>query len=240
MELLLQESLMRLDDKSFNLSTPLMSAEPLIAWVDAVGAVLLQPGERLTLGGPPKHGVSADLPLIAPLKPIHAAIVRVGEGWAVRSPAEQGAEEGELTALEADGGFSIGEDGGVTGTVTTPNPLSASAAVTLRSAHRPAPGWGPVRLEQAIIAAGPVLIGPGTDCHIRVRGAAGTLLLRPPTAGSADETWSVRGAEPPTSSEDDAPAGRSATLGWRTAAPGDALTGGGISLRLESLASPPR
>ncbi|WP_171189774.1 hypothetical protein, partial [Alienimonas chondri] len=60
-----------------------MLAEPLIAWVDALGAVLLWPGERLTLGGPPKHAQQADLPLIAPLRPVHAAVVRVGEGWAI-------------------------------------------------------------------------------------------------------------------------------------------------------------
>ena len=204
-----------------------MPATPLIAWVDAVGAVLLQPGERLTLGGPPRSSQQgpdgrADLPLIAPLPPVAGAVVRVGEGWAIE-------EEGELTALPADGSFTLG--GAVRGVAGVPNPLSASAAVTLGAAHRPAPGWGPVRLERAVIAAGPVLVGPGTECHVRVRGATGALLFR-----AGPDGWSVRGADPGPG-EADAPPGPSAALGWRVVAAGDSLSGGGVSLRLEALAA---
>ena len=200
-----------------------MPAPPLIAWVDAVGAVLLWPGDRLTLGGPPRRDERADLPLIAPLAPVAAAAVRAGEGWAVE-------EDGGLTALSADGRFAVGRDGAVRGTLSVPNALSPSAVLTLDPAHRPAPGWGPVRLEHAVIAAGPALIGPGADCHVRVRGATGTLLFRPGPDG-----WTVRGAEP---RDGGAPPGGAAALEWRPAAAGDALAGGGVSLRLEALPAP--
>ena len=197
-----------------------MPAPPLIAWVDAVGAVLLRPGERLTLGGPPKGGEAADLPLVAPLKPVHAAVVRAGEGWAIEDA------DGSVAPLAAEGAFALGPDGVVRGTVRAPHPLSASAVVTV-TGHRPAPGWGPVRLEHVVIAAGPVLIGPGAECHVRVRGAAAPLLFRATDAG-----WQVRGAEDP-----DGRAGGSAALGWRAVAAGDAAAGGGVSLRLEALSS---
>ncbi|QDT15197.1 hypothetical protein [Alienimonas californiensis] len=208
-----------------------MPAPPLIAWVDALGAVLLRPGDRLTLGGPPRRSGDggeerADLALAAPLAPVQAAVVRAGEGWALE-------ENGALTALKAGGAFTLGRDGAVRGTVTTPNPLSAAAAVRIDSSHRPAPGRGPVRLEHAVIAAGPVIVGGGTDCHVRVRGATGQLLFRAGPNG-----WQVRGAEPPSVAEPGetaAPAGGAAALEWRPAAAGDVLTGGGVSLRLEAL-----
>ncbi|MFH5805662.1 hypothetical protein [Alienimonas sp. DA493] len=209
-----------------------MPAPSLIAWVDALGAVLLRPGDRLTLGGPPRRSgdggdESADLPLAAPLSPVQAAVVRAGEGWALE-------ERGALTALNDGGAFTLGRDGAVRGTATAPHPLSAAAVVRIDSAHRPAPGWGPVRLEHAVIAAGPVIVGGGTDCHVRVRGATGQLLFRPGPDG-----WQVRGAEPTSGSEPGAaaPAGGSAALEWRPAAAGDVLTGGGVSLRLEALPS---
>ncbi|NNJ28177.1 hypothetical protein LzC2_42890 [Planctomycetes bacterium LzC2] len=128
------------------------------------------------------------------------------------------------------GGFTLGDEGAVRGTVTVPNALSASAVATISSVHRPAPGWGPVRLEHVVIAAGPVLVGSGTDCHVRVRGATGTLLFKPGPDG-----WAVRGTEPENGADASAPAGRSATLGWKDASAGDSLAGGGVSLRLEAL-----
>ena len=194
-----------------------MSAEPLIAWVDAVGAVLLWPGDRLTLGGPPRRDEAADLPLVAPLSPVHAAVVRAGEGWAVD-------RDGELTPPADDGTFTLGGDGAVRCRLTVPNPLSPAAVLSIQSDHRPVPGWGPVRLEAAVIAAGPVLIGPNRVCHVRVRGAHEPLLFR-----ATPDGWAVRGA---------APAGGSAALGWQPAAAGHELAGGGVSLRLEAL--PPR
>ena len=205
-----------------------MPAEPLIAWVDALGAVLLRPGERLTLGGPPGGKEQADLPLVAPLRPVCAALVRAGEGWAVQTLG--GDRDGELTALGPGGAFALGEDGTVRGSVTVPNALSAAAVVRIASVHRPAPGWGPVRLEHAVIAAGPVVFGAGTDCHVRVRGAGGTLLFRAGPNG-----WTVRGAEAPGEAT---PAGGAAALEWRPVAAGDSLAGGGVSLRLEALPAP--
>ena len=172
-------------------------AGPLIAWVDAVGAVLLVPGESLTIGGPPRSGPSgsrsATLPLVAPLRTVHAEVLRRGEGWAVRPV------DGAVTAdgVEVNPGgeapaasFTLG--GAVRCEVAAPNALSPSAVLTVTSGHHPPPSFGAARLERAVVAAGPVVVGPGDDAHVRVREAKGRLLVRCTASG-----WQWRAAPVP-------------------------------------------
>ena len=223
-----------------------MPAPPLIAWVDSVGAALLVAGESFTLGGPPRGGEAADLPLVAPLRAVHARVFRSGEGWAVEGVG--GPLDGATGATEAPADrFSLGErgssgeTGGVRVAVAAPNALSPAAVVTVTSGHQPVPGWDVARLEAAVIAAGPVIFGAGPDCHVRVRAAAGRVLLRATADG-----WSVRGAgegvpEEPRDRPGEGsaePAGGSAALGWRPVAAGAALTGSGVSLRLAAVPGP--
>lgn len=205
-----------------------MPAPPLLAWVDAVGCVLLAPGDSLTIGGPAQRGERADLSLVAPLRTVHAEIRRAGEGWTVAGvggPLADNADERESPADR----FSLGPGGGVRCEVKTPNALSPGAVVTVPSGHPPAPGFGTARLEAAVIAAGPVIFGPTADCHVRVREARDKLLLR-----CGPDGWAVRGAATVGGRPDPA-----AALGWRPVAAGDALAGGGVSLRLAAVAGPP-
>ena len=222
------------------LDTPYVSAiplmpPPLLAWVDAAGCVLLVPGGRLTVGGPPRGGVRAGLPLTAPLRAVHAELRRAGEGWVVESIGGPLADDPGETAAPA-GRFALGTDGAVRCELSTPNALSPAAVVTVSSGHRPAPGFGAARIEAAVIAAGPVVFGPGDDAHVRVRDARGKLLLRCGPGG-----WSVRtvGAPADAAGRSGGHAGGSAALDWRPVAAGDAVAGGGVSLRLTAVPDTP-
>ena len=214
-----------------------MPAPPLLAWVDAVGCVLLAPGGRLTVGGPPRRGGRADLALVAPLRAVHAEVVRAGEGWAVQAVGGPLTDEDDATEAPADR-CALGPGGAVRVAVTTPNALSPAAVVTVPSGHPPAPGLGAARLEAAVIAAGPVLIGPGADCHVRVRAARDRVILRCGADG-----WAARGLSSlngePVGGTGDGHGGGAAALDWRPVAAGDSLAGGGVSLRLAAVPDPP-
>ena len=200
---------------------------PLLAWVDAVGCVLVVAGDRLTIGGPPRRGGRADLPLVAPLRAEHVAVSRAGEGWAVRALGGGLTDDPAETDAPASS-FALGPDGAVRVRVAVPNALSPAAVVTVPSGHRPAPGLGAARLEAAVIAAGPVVFGPTADCHVRVREARGKVLLRPSAGG-----WAVREFAPPGGAgTGPARGGPAAALEWRTVAAGDAVGLAGVSLRL--------
>ena len=125
--------------------------------------------------------------------------------------------------------FSLGETGGVRVAAAVPNALSPAATLTIPSGHQPIADWGVARLEAAVIAAGPVIFGPGPDSHVRVRAAAGTLLFRPGPDG-----WQVRGADGGPGGD----GGGSAALGWRAVAAGESLADGGVSLRLAAVPGP--
>ena len=206
-----------------------MSAPPLLAWVDAVGCVLLAPGDRLTVGGPPRRGGRADLPLVAPLRAVHVEILRAGEGWAVTGVGGSLGEDPGETEAPA-GSVTLGPGNAVKLAVTTPNALSPAAVVTVPSGHPPAPALGVARLEAAVIAAGPVIVGPGADAHVRVRGARDKLLLRCGADG-----WAARGLSSVNGKSTDEHAGGAAALAWAPVAAGDALAGGGVSLRLAAV-----
>ena len=223
----------------------------LIVWVDGVGAVLVVAGDRLTVGGPPRRGAAADLPLTAPLRPVHAQVVRRGEGYAVEAgggPVRVGSGEvlgpdGEASAplgddaaftlLEAGAGDRGAGDRGVRCEWRRANPLSPTGVLTLPDGCRPPPGWGPVRIEAAALAAGPVIFGPGTDAHVRVRDAAAPLLLRWREADGGGG-WEVRSGESLSVSPAAAPPGPPAALGWRPVAVGDAAAAGGVALRFDA------
>ena len=214
---------------------PAVSAPPLLAWVDSAGCVLLVPGDRLTVGGPPRRGGSAVLPLVAPLRAVHAEVRRAGEGWAVAGVGGPLTDEGDADGDDADersaDRFSLGPDGAVRCAVRAPNALSPAAVLTVGSGHPPAPGLGAARLEAAVIAAGPVLIGPTADCHVRVRGAGGRVILRCGADG-----WAARGLSSVNGSPTAGHPGGPAALDWRPVAAGDALAGGGVTLRLAAAA----
>ena len=207
-----------------------MSAPPLLAWVDAVGCVLLVSGDRLTVGGPPRRGGRADLPLVAPLRAVHAEIVRAGEGWLVRTVGGPLTDEDDGETERPAGAFALGPGGAMRVAVNAPNALSPAAVVTVPSGHPPAPALGAARLEAAVIAAGPVIFGPGADAHVRVRGAREKLLLRCGADG-----WAARGLSSLNGKPADEHAGGAAALAWVPVAAGDALAGGGVSLRLAAV-----
>ena len=194
-----------------------------------MGCVLLAPGDRLTVGGPPRRGGRADLPLVAPLRAVHVEILR-GRGGVGGDGRRRIVGGGPRRDGSARGSVTLGPGNAVKLAVTTPNALSPAAVVTVPSGHPPAPALGVARLEAAVIAAGPVIVGPGADAHVRVRGARDKLLLRCGADG-----WAARGLSSVNGKSTDEHAGGAAALAWAPVAAGDALAGGGVSLRLAAV-----
>ena len=143
-----------------------MTGDPLerlrfMVWIDGVGAYLLCPGERVTVGGP-ADGESADVALLANLSRRHASFIRSGEGYVLEAHGPvrvEGRTIVERTCLNS--GYRIELGSGVLLRFRLPSALSATAVLDFLSVHRPARSVdGVVLLEQAC------LLGPGGENHI--------------------------------------------------------------------------
>ena len=211
---------------------PADRSDRLVAWVDGAGAFLICLAETTTFGG---MAGTADVRLTTDLASTHAAVHRSGEGYVVEAtgPAVVACDaaghsgrrgsgrvvrgrtdlnNGDELVLYRDGGS------GVRLRFRRPNPLTATAVLTVASEHRTDP-----RYDGVILLADACLLGPGQEAHIRCREWEETVLLFRRDGG----LWCK--STLPLS------VGGSRIAGPAQVKSGDHVTGPGISFRLEGL-----
>ncbi len=143
-------------------------------WIDGVGAWLVCCGTSVVLGSAAPDAV-ADIRLQAPLARRHAVLELSGENWLLKSLQVSGASPGEIqavTALASDSVIPL--PARVLLRFRIPSVLSSSAVLTLESPQRLVP-----HADGAILLADRMLLGPGSDSHIRCRGLTERLVLYP-------------------------------------------------------------
>jgi FHA domain len=135
-------------------------AGPWILWVDGVGGYLICPGSAVTLGqgfaDPP-----ADVPLLADVSRNHAVIRRDGERYWLEAskPASVNQKPATQALLQNDDRIRLG--GSCQLLFSRPEPLSASARLSLVSGHR----FGdPV--DAVLLMAQTLILGPQTSAHV--------------------------------------------------------------------------
>ena len=137
-------------------------AGPWILWVDGVGGYLICPGASVTLGqgfaDPP-----ADVPLLADVLRNHAVIRRDGERYWLEASKSASVNQKPATQalLQSDDRIRLGESCQLL--FSRPEPLSASARLSIVSGHR----FGdPV--DAVLLMAQTLILGPQTSAHVPV------------------------------------------------------------------------
>ena len=137
-------------------------AGPWILWVDGVGGYLVCAGTAVSLGqgfaDPP-----ADVPLLADVSRNHAVIRRDGERYWLEAskPASVNQKPATQTLLHNDDRIRLGDSCQLL--FARPEPLSASARLTLVSGHR----FGdPV--DAVLLMAQTLTLGPQASAHVQV------------------------------------------------------------------------
>jgi hypothetical protein len=135
-------------------------AGPWILWVDGVGGYLVCPRTAVSLGqgfaDPP-----ADVPLLADVSRNHAVIRRDGERYWLEAskPASVNQKPATQALLQSDDRIRLGDSCQLL--FSRPEPLSASARLTIVSGHR----FGdPV--DAVLLMAQTLILGPQTSAHV--------------------------------------------------------------------------
>ncbi len=123
-------------------------------WIDGVGGFLLCSSESMTVGS----SSSADFAIRAPLSRQHATFHWNSENWSwwLNHTPQETAQQLDRNSGELD----LGE--GVVLDFRQSHPWSQSAALKLKSSHRPQLG-----VDGCILMRRECLLGPTDDCHIR-------------------------------------------------------------------------
>jgi hypothetical protein len=141
-------------------------------WIDGVGAWLVCCGTTAVLGSAAPDAV-ADIRLQAPLARRHAALELSGENWLLKSLQISGASPEKTAAVTAlSSGALIQLSPRVLLRFQVPTVLSSSAVLTLESPQRLVP-----HADGVVLLADRMLLGSGSDSHIRCPGIPGRLVL---------------------------------------------------------------
>lgn len=141
-------------------------------WIDGVGAWLVCCGTTAVLGSAAPDAV-ADIRLQAPLARRHAALELSGENWLLKSLQISGASAEKTAAVTAlSSGDLIPLSPRVLLRFQVPTVLSSSAVLTLESPQRLVP-----HADGVVLLADRMLLGAGSDSHIRCPGIPGRLVL---------------------------------------------------------------
>lgn len=141
-------------------------------WIDGVGAWLVCCGTTVVVGSAAPDAV-ADIRLQAPLSRRQAALELSGENWLLRPLQVSGAAPCDFSATTTLASESlIPLSSRVLLRFRIPSVLSSSAVLTPHSPHRFVP-----HADGVVLLADRMLLGPGSDSHIRCRGIADRLVL---------------------------------------------------------------
>ncbi len=159
-------------------------------WIDGCGGYLLLAGNRWTLGGvsETKHAdicVRADLPRLA------GTIERSGGDYfwkPVQSPTRRDPGKRDLGKRDPAKrelvvhGHALSVAGSASLMLQQPSALCDSAVLTVRPPHR-----FDEHVDAVVLANQTVLVGPGSECHIRCRDLVERVVLI-----RRDDSWMVK------------------------------------------------
>ncbi|MFM7056780.1 MAG: hypothetical protein ACKO2P_07630 [Planctomycetota bacterium] len=157
-----------------------MVSSRYMLWIDGVGAWLVCCGTHVVLGSAAPDAV-ADIRLQAPLARRHALLELSGENWLLK-PLQVSTDPAEdlpaVTTLAPDSLIPL--TARILLRFRVPSVLSSSAVLTMESTQRLVP-----HADGAILLADRMLLGPGSDSHIRCPGLTDRLVI---SAGN-DRLW---------------------------------------------------
>ncbi|MCI0683984.1 MAG: FHA domain-containing protein [Gemmataceae bacterium] len=152
-----------------------------VLWIDGVGGFLLCLAPRVTLGhanARPKP----DLPLLADVSRLHAALQRDAEGYSLEAfrAAQVNGREAERATLRSGDRITLGPS--CQFLFAQPLPVSASARLDLVSGHRLT-----YPVNSALLMADTLVLSGGTRGHVTVPG-----LPQPIIVFRQQETFALR------------------------------------------------
>ncbi|MDB4393961.1 hypothetical protein OAF37_03815 [Rubripirellula sp.] len=151
-------------DSQQNIQTP--SASRWRLWIDGCGGYLLVNGVQWSVGGL-SRATNADVCVQADWPRLAGQISRRGADY-----FWQGQNSLESKTLLTDGTpFPI--QGSALMTLGKPSQLSDTAVLSLNAPHR-----FDQHVDGVVLVRETVLVGPGSDCHLRCRGASDRAILQ--------------------------------------------------------------
>lgn len=143
----------------------------LLLWVDGVGGYLVCLGARATLGQATPDGY-VDVPLLADVSRLHAALTRDAEGYLLEAvrPTLVNGKPVEKALLRPGDRITLG--GSCQVRFRQPVPVSATAELELESSHRL-----PLALDKVILMADTLVLGPTAQAHVVVPELAQPVVL---------------------------------------------------------------
>lgn len=144
-----------------------------ILWIDQVGAILLCPGERTTIGGPVREGRRSDVAMMANLSRRHATFVRSGEGFLLEPHAPVSiAGRPVFDRVDLADGCKITLGANVVLRCRVPSAMSGTVRLDFESEHRAVLGVDAVVLMQDVC-----LLGATSENHVVCPGWPETVML---------------------------------------------------------------
>jgi hypothetical protein len=154
-------------------------------WIDGCGGYLLLSGSRWTLGGVSETS-HADICVRADLPRLAGTIERCGGDYfwkPVQSHSKRELAKRELAKRElVVHGRSLSVSGSAGVILQQPSALCDSAVLTVRPPHRL-----DEHVDAVVLANQTVLVGPGSECHIRCRELVERVVLI-----RRDDSWMVK------------------------------------------------
>jgi hypothetical protein len=144
-------------------------AEPVVGgsqafhlWIDGVGGFLVCLGNRVTLGQATPES-TVDVPLMADVSRLHAALVRDSEGYLLHAlrPVRVNGKVVEKTLLHSGDRLILGSCCQLQ--FLQPAPVSTSARLELSSGHRPR-----LAVDAVLLMADTLVLGPGQQVHVQM------------------------------------------------------------------------
>src|SRR5438034_395576 len=154
------------------LPTPQPASPPRhLLWIDGVGGFLLCLEPRVTLGHASAKP-APDVPLLADVSRLHAALQRDAEGYALEAfrPTRVNGQEAERATLRSGDRLTLGASCQLV--FAQPLPVSASARLDLVSGHRLA---HPV--ASALLMADTLVLSGGTRGHVTIPDLAQPIIV---------------------------------------------------------------
>jgi FHA domain-containing protein len=142
-----------------------------LLWIDGVGGFLLCPTPRITLGHASAKP-TPDLPLLADVSRLHAALQRDAEGYALEAfrPTRVNGQEAERATLRSGDRITLGPSCQLL--FVQPLPVSASARLDLVSGHRLT-----YPVTSALLMADTLVLSGGSRGHVPVPGLAQPIIV---------------------------------------------------------------
>src|SRR5262245_39979726 len=169
------------EPSAFTMQTPFPNPAPAVSgekpmqrfvlWIDGGGGYLVCLGTRVTLGQAVGDAV-VDVPILADVSRIHAAVVRDGEGYLLEAlrPARLNDQPINRGLLKNGDRVTLGPSCQLQ--FHQPSPVSASARLDLVSRHRL-----PLALDGVLLMADTLVLGPGSRAHVQLPGAREPVVL---------------------------------------------------------------